>query len=84
MPIVLTSINMTLRLPVAVHRAVRNAAKESGRSLNTEIVERLNQSLGMPYLSEKAVDENVMTRLIDLEARVAKLETKKGGPGGSR
>jgi hypothetical protein len=83
MPIVLTSINVTLRLPVAVHRAVRNAAKESGRSLNTEIVERLNQSLGKPYLSEKDVDENVITRLIDLEARVARLEKKKG-PGGSR
>jgi hypothetical protein len=79
MPIVLTSINVTLRLPVAVHRAVRNAAKESGRSLNTEIVERLNQSLGKPYLSEKDVDENVITRLIDLEARVAKLEKRKGG-----
>ena len=28
MPIVITSIKVTLRLPIAVHRAVRNAAKE--------------------------------------------------------
>jgi hypothetical protein len=80
MPVI---IQVTLRLPLAVHRAVNNAAQHSGRSLNTEIVERLNQSLGKPYLSEKDVDENVMTRLIDLEARVAKLEKRKG-PGGSR
>jgi hypothetical protein len=82
MPVIF-QVKVTLRLPAAVHRAVNKAAEESGRSLNTEIVERLNQSLGKPYLSEKDVDENVMTRLIDLEARVAKLEKQKG-PGGSR
>jgi hypothetical protein len=78
MPIVITSIKVTLRLPIAVHRAVRNAAKESGRSLNTEIMERLNQSLGNPYLSEKKVDDDVMIRITDLEARVAELEKRKG------
>lgn len=78
MPIAITSIKVTLRLPVAVHRAVRSAAKESGRSLNTEIMERLNQSLGNPYLSEKRVDDDVMIRIIDLESRVAELEKRKG------
>ena len=77
MPVIF-QVKVTFRLPAAVHRAVNKAAEELGRSLNTEIVERLNQSLGKPYLSEKDVDENVMTRLIDLEARVAKLEKKKG------
>jgi hypothetical protein len=71
-------MKMTLRLPVAVYTAVNNAAKESGRSLNTEIMERLNQSLGNPYLSEKRVDDDVMIRITDLESRVAELEKRKG------
>ena len=71
-------MKMTLRLPVAVYTAVNNAAKESGRSLNTEIMERLNQSLGNPYLSEKRVDDDVMIRITDLELRVAELEKRKG------
>jgi hypothetical protein len=69
-------IQVTLRLPFAVHHAVRKAAEESGRSLNTEIVERLNQSLGNPYLSEKRVDDDVMIRITDLESRVAELEKR--------
>ena len=71
-------MKMTLRLPVAVYTAVNNAAKESGRSLNTEIMERLNQSLGNPYLSEKSVDDDVMIRITDLESRVTELEKRKG------
>jgi hypothetical protein len=71
-------MKVTLRLPLAVHRAVNKAAQESGRSLNTEIIERLNQSLGNPYLSEKKVDDDVMIRITDLEARVAELEKRKG------
>jgi hypothetical protein len=85
--VILTSIKITLRLPVAVHQAINKAAKESGRSLNTEIIERLNQSLGNPYLSEKNVDDDVIIRITDLEARVAELEKRKkdrlsqlGGP----
>jgi hypothetical protein len=75
---ILTSTKITLRLPIAVHRAIIKAARESGRSLNTEITERLNTSLGNPYLSEKKVDDDVMIRITDLEARVAELEKRKG------
>ena len=71
-------MKVTLRLPVAVHLAVNKTARESGRSLNTEIIERLNTSLGNPYLSEKNVDDDVMIRITDLEARVAELEKRKG------
>jgi hypothetical protein len=41
-------------------------------------MERLNQSLGNPYLSEKRVDDDVMIRITDLESRVAELEKRKG------
>lgn len=72
-------MKVTLRLPLSVHRAVNKAAKESGRSLNTEIVSRLNASLGNPYLSEKDTTDDVLYRLADLEARITQLESQQPG-----
>ena len=67
-------IRMTVRLPLAVHVALKRAAKESGRSLNAELVEQLNQGLGGVFLDERKVDRDVLARLADMEARIAKLE----------
>jgi hypothetical protein len=75
MPILM---KMTLRLPLQVHTALTEEAKETGNSVNQIIVDRLNVSLGGVYVGEKeANEENFASRLRDLEARVVALEKAK-------
>lgn len=75
-------MRITLRLPLAVHTALSKEAKESGTSLNTLIVERLNASVGNPYRGgeEASVSDRVDTLesdIINLRNRLEKLEKAK-------
>ncbi len=69
-------VKMTLRLPHQVHSALTDLLKDKpDTSLNQEIVDRLNASLGGVYVSEvQANDANVIRRIERLEAEVAKLK----------
>ena len=67
-------VRMTVRLPLAVHFALERAAEELGRSLNGELVDRLNQGLGGVFLDERKVDRDVLARLADVERRLMLLE----------
>jgi hypothetical protein len=70
---------ITLRLPVKIHSALSKAADAGEKSLNQEIVDRLNRTLGNIYVSgDEANEQNVIERIGDLERRVAVLEKSSG------
>jgi uncharacterized protein (DUF2164 family) len=72
---------ITLRLPQKIHSALTRAAEAEKKSLNQEIVDRLNRSLGNIYVSgSEANEQNVIERIGDLERRVAMLEKSAGKP----
>ena len=61
--------NLTLRLPQALHEHLANSAKARGKSLNTEIVERLRYTFRDPsYQPPEQAD------LDDLRERLAVIE----------
>lgn len=72
-------VKMTLRLPHQIHSALSKiVADDDGRSLNQEIIDRLNASLGGVYVSEEqANDANIIRRIERLEAEVKALKAKK-------
>ena len=39
-------LNFNLRLPIALHKALQKAAKESGRSIHQEVLHRLAATFG--------------------------------------
>jgi predicted HicB family RNase H-like nuclease len=47
----LVRAKLTLRLPVELHEHLSDAAVENGRSLTSEIVQRLKQSFGAAGVS---------------------------------
>lgn len=71
-------MKLTVRLPLSIHSALTRSSKETGKSLNAEVVDRLNQSFGGVYLRESAIeDDNIIKKISDLEARIAELEAWK-------
>lgn len=66
-------IRLTVRLPHTLHMAVTKDAKRRGQSVNDGIVARLSEALGVARAKQ---DENILQRLSDVEARLAKLEGK--------
>jgi hypothetical protein len=49
-------IKLNLRLPGHLHRRLEREAARAGRSLNTEIIERLLQSYAYDFLRRSATD----------------------------
>ncbi|WAJ31176.1 Arc family DNA-binding protein [Antarcticirhabdus aurantiaca] len=64
---------MKLRLPEALKTAIAKAAEANGRSLNAEIVQRLEQSIGFEeeYGPLEEVMREVWNDIEKLKARVA-------------
>lgn len=58
-------IQTAFRMPPAMHEALRNAADESGRSLNAEMVHRIGNSLGMEFPSASKDDANDVIGLLE-------------------
>jgi len=69
-----------LRLPKALHEAIHKAAKESGRTMNAEIVYRLEQSFPAGSIVTKAVTDSDIRDLyftiMLMERSIEKLEQK--------
>jgi hypothetical protein len=66
---------MRIRLPVDLKRRVQDAAEDNKRSMNAEIVSRLEASFRQPKsLMARLTAAAKTTRLDDLEKRVAALE----------
>lgn len=53
-------IKTALRLPRDVHEKIQEAAKETGRSMNSEIVARLQQTLQPPADQPSARDNSAV------------------------
>jgi len=71
------TIKLNLRFPEALRRQLEREAKKEGRSLNTEIVERLYRSLRQEdkptdiiaqYLFSALQDEGVLDRILEMAA----------------
>jgi len=71
------TIKLNLRFPEALRRQLEREAKKEGRSLNTEIVERLYRSLRQEdkptdiiaqYLYSALQDEGVLDRIFEMDA----------------
>jgi hypothetical protein len=71
------TIKLNLRFPEALRRQLEREAKKEGRSLNTEIVERLYRSLRQDdkqtdiiaqYLFSALQDEGVLGRILEMAA----------------
>ena len=67
------TVHLNLRYPEALRRRLERAAKNSGRSLNTEIVERLEQSFRREDFEkiQDAINEG-MLKVIGVVADVAR------------
>ena len=71
-------VRFNLRLPRAVHSELAKSAKAGGRSVNAEIVERLNRSVGGVFITPDEIAEaGIAERFVKLEERVAELEKWK-------
>ena len=71
------TIKLNLRFPEALRRQLEREAKKEGRSLNTEIVERLYRSLRegnkqtdviAEYLFSALQDEGVLDKILEMAA----------------
>lgn len=62
-------VQFNLRIPAALKDKVKDAAKESGRSINSEAQYRLEQSFNQPYID--TVSDAIIAEL--LEGTVSKL-----------
>jgi len=79
-------VKITLRLPRELHEALSDAISQNRRSLNTEIVTRLEKSLGddgagEPRWLEKAQGApsiKLEKRLLKIEAELARLRERVG------
>lgn len=70
-----------LRLPTILKERIEEAARGNNRSMNGEIVARLEESFGQPKsLIAKLAAAAKASRLDDLEKRVAALEGAAGIP----
>jgi hypothetical protein len=65
---------MRIRLPVGLKRQVQDAAEDNKRSMNAEIVSRLEASFRQPKGLMARLAATKATRLDHLEKRVAALE----------
>ncbi len=65
----MADVQFNLRIPEELKDRVKDAAKESGRSINAEAQYRLEQTFNTPYID--TVSDTVITEL--LEGTVSKL-----------
>ncbi|GAA0594336.1 hypothetical protein [Paenochrobactrum glaciei] len=67
-------VRITLRLPLAVHTALKKESEETNTSLNQLIVDLLNQAAGSPYRG--GTEASVADRVDLLESEVEALRAQ--------
>ena len=69
-------IKTALRLPRDIHAKVQGAATDAGRSMNAEIIDRLQDSFERPELPVLRIDltANEETRMKDVRAAIEALK----------
>lgn len=70
-------VRITLRLPLAVHTALKKESEDTSTSLNQLIVDRLNEAVGSPYRG--GADASVADRVDILESEVEALQAQLRG-----
>ena len=57
--------NVMLRVPLEMHARLKNEARSAGRSMNTELIHRLAQTLGEDFAAEQPAAQPVLAEMLD-------------------